>query len=157
MCLSLLDLHGNCNAMLEEFTFSVLTRLMHRQKFSKIIIAYWKFNFQNSVYKELVWNQILNCYFKMWYSYSYLKEKTQTHWLWLKEHFCFKKNLISRFFLIPRICESCFFSSNTTYEYQQKNSMHRRSTFLVSNGMDVNSFRNTSELGRGSPYPWDYF
>lgn len=95
MCLSLLDLHGNCNAMLEELKFPVLTRLMHRQKFSKIIIAYWKFNFQNFVYKELVWNQILNCYFKMWHSYSYLKEKAQTRWLCLKEHFCFFKKISS--------------------------------------------------------------
>lgn len=160
MCHSLLDLHGNCNAMLEELKLPVLTRLMHRQKFSKIIIAYWKFNFQNFVYKELVWNQILNCYFKMWHSYSYLKEKAQTRWLCLKEHFCFfKKNLISRFFLIPRICESCFFSSDTTYEYQQKDRMHRRSSFcfFLSNGMNVNSFRNMLQLGRGSLYPWDYF
>lgn len=157
MRLSLWDLHGHCNAMLEEFKFPVPTRLTHSQKFSKMIIAYWKFNFQNSVYKELVWNQILNCYFKMWHSYSYLQEKTQTRWLCLKAHFCFKKNLISRFFLLPRICESCFFSSDTTYEYQQKNSMHRRNAFFVSNGMNVNSFRNMLQLRRGSPCPCDYF
>lgn len=51
--LSLFDLHGDCNAALEEFTFPGLAGFMVSQKFSKMTVAYWKFNFQNSAFKEI--------------------------------------------------------------------------------------------------------
>lgn len=41
---------------------------------------------------KLVWNQTLNCYFKMLHYYSYLREKHKpTDWMCLKECFWFKK------------------------------------------------------------------
>lgn len=51
--LSLFDLRGDCNAALEEFALPGLAGLTHIRKFSKMIVAYWKFNFQNSAFKEI--------------------------------------------------------------------------------------------------------